>query len=258
MVKRSPSRLQQAASPTADPVFVDINQPAPIQVLYSDTALLVVNKPAGLSTLPDGYNPSLPHMKSILEREFGRLWVVHRLDKQTSGVLIFARSSEAHRVLSTQFEHHRVFKVYHALVVGEPPWQDQVVDLPLRPNGDRRHRTVVDLQAGKPAVTHFSVIERFACFCLLEARPETGRTHQIRAHLASLGFSIVSDKLYAVKNDAQDSACLGLGLEKGMGLHARLLEIDHPQSAERMKFTAPYPQEWDNLLSRLRRGDSPH
>ena len=86
----------------------EMNQSTDIPLLFSDEALLVVNKPAGLSTLPDGYNPSLPHIKSVLERQFGHLWIVHRLDKDTSGVLLLARSAEAHRALNTQFEQHRV------------------------------------------------------------------------------------------------------------------------------------------------------
>src|SRR4030042_2395483 len=172
-------------------------QSTDIPLLFSDEALLVINKPAGLSTLPDGYNPTLPHIKSVLERQFGHLWIVHRLDKDTSGVLLLARSAEAHRALNTQFEQHRVYKCYHALVVGNPEWQEQTISLPLRPNGDRQHRTMIDTQAGKHAITPLKVLERFVNYCLLEAIPETGRTHQIPAHLHALGLSIIGDKLYA-------------------------------------------------------------
>jgi len=135
-----------------------MDQPTGIQILYRDEALLVINKPAGLSTLPDGYNPTLPHVKSLLEGQSGRLWTVHRLDKDTSGVLVFARSAEAHRSLNTQFEQHQVTKLYHALVQGSPAWMEYTADLPLRSDGDRHHRTVVDLRAGKPALTHFKVL----------------------------------------------------------------------------------------------------
>jgi RluA family pseudouridine synthase len=232
-----------------------------MDILFQDDALLVVNKPAGLSTLPDGYNPSLPHIKSVLERQYGPLWIVHRLDKETSGVLLLARSSEAHRSLNTQFEKHLVSKLYHALLAGIPEWQVQTVNLPLRPNGDRQHRTVIDPQAGKPAVTHLKVLERFKRYCLVEAIPETGRTHQIRAHLSVLGLSIIGDKLYGERITHQDEGKAHpsqqghdplIRLTEGMGLHARSLEITHPVTGERLKFTAHYPVELMAVLKQLR------
>jgi RluA family pseudouridine synthase len=233
-----------------------------MDILYQDEALLVVNKPAGLSTLPDGYNPSLPHVKSLLEQQEGRLWIVHRLDKETSGVLLLARSAEAHRALNTQFEQHQVSKIYHALVLGDPDWQEKTVILPLRPNGDRSHRTVVDHITGKPALTHLKVLERFPDYCLVEAAPETGRTHQIRVHLSSIGLDIVGDKLYADR--AREipaeisSKPLGNLLNRitagGMGLHARSLEITHSVSGQRLKFEANYPAWWEQVLQQLRTG----
>lgn len=238
-----------------------MSQPADIQVLFCDDALLVVNKPAGLSTLPDGYNPSLPHIKSVLERQFGPLWIVHRLDKETSGVLILARSAKAHKSLNTQFEQHHVSKIYHALVIGNPAWQEQTVSLLLRSNGDRRHRTVIDPLAGKPSVTHLKLLERFGQYCLVEAVPETGRTHQIRAHLYALGLSILGDSLYGKRNSlhgehntypSQDDNDPSVGLVGSMGLHAVSLEIDHPFTGKSMKFTAPYPAELIMVLEQLR------
>jgi len=233
-----------------------------IQILYEDSALLVVNKPAGLSTLPDGYDPNLPHVKSILEQQAGKLWVVHRLDKETSGVLLFARSAEAHRSLNTQFERHQVLKRYHALVRGDPVWQERSINLPLQPNGDRRHRTVIDLDHGKPALTHLKVLERFGQYSLLEVQPHTGRTHQIRAHLSSEGLTIMGDRLYGdwkfnyptnmeaqIQNDVNELKML----ITGMGLHARSLEFTHPDSGQRLKFEAPYPAWWEVLLEGLRK-----
>ena len=202
--------------------------------------MLVVDKPAGLHTLPDGYDPSLPHVRGLLEPEYGRLWIVHRLDRETSGVLVLARSAEAHRALNTQFEQHLVHKTYHARVAGIPAWQETSVRLPLRSNAGHRHRTVVDEQRGKPAVTHLRVLERFEAGALVEASPETGRTHQIRAHLAALGHPIVGDELYGG----------GVSLA-GVFLHARRLEVTHPLSGSRMKFTAEYPQGKDFRAANL-------
>ncbi len=228
-------------------------QPSDIPVLFCDAALLVINKPAGVSTLPDGYDPSLPHIKVLLESQYSRLWVVHRLDKGTSGVLCLARSASAHRLLNTQFEQRQVAKVYRALVSGTPGWQEFTSDQPLRVNGDRQHRTVVDPDKGLPAVTHFKVLERLAGCCLLEAVPETGRTHQIRAHLAGLGLCIVGDKLYCRPTAPQPtSQGLMAPLAGRMLLHALSLELAHPLTGQRVKFTAPYPGDMTAILDQLR------
>lgn len=234
---------------------------ADIQVIFLDDALLVVNKPAGLPTLPDGYNPIMPNIRGVLEPQVGRLWIVHRLDKETSGVLLLARSAESHRSLNTQFEKHAVSKVYHALVVGNPAWKVKTLDLPLKPNGDRRHRTVIDQQAGKTAVTHFKVLERFAAYCLLEARPETGRTHQIRAHLCSLNLPVLGDRLYRMREDTdrtQNTQVMDQKYDlytwptKCIALHARYLEINHPLTGKPIKFKAPYPDYLEAALLQLR------
>jgi RluA family pseudouridine synthase len=229
-----------------------------IEVIFQDDSLLVVNKPSGLATLPDGYNPTLPHIKSVLEEQYGPLWMVHRLDKDTSGVLVLARSASAHRSLNSQFEHRQVSKVYHALVDGTPDWQQRTVSLPLLANGDRQHRTVVDLHTGKSAVTHLTIIERFGKCCLLQAVPETGRTHQIRAHLAALGLYIIGDKLYTRRADQQEKDNVSqidpsVGSGVTMALHAQSIELSHPLSGQRLKFTAPYPPELAALLERMRK-----
>jgi 23S rRNA pseudouridine955/2504/2580 synthase/23S rRNA pseudouridine1911/1915/1917 synthase len=230
-------------------------------VLYADDSLLAVNKPAGLPSLPDGYQAGVPHLRSVLEPVYGRLWIVHRLDRDTSGVIVLARSSQVHRALNTQFQEHQTVKVYHALVAGSPGWDEQRVDAPLLPDGDRRHRSIVDARRGKPAVTEFYLLERFDGYALLEACPKTGRTHQIRAHLAHLGYPIVVDGLYgngegiylsALKpgyrgGRAEEPALLGR-----LGLHAWSLAFVHPLSGEQVSFNAPYPQDFQTALKRLK------
>jgi len=214
------------------------------KALYSDSDILVVDKPAGVLSIPDGYDRAVPYMGRLLEPSFGRLWVVHRLDKDTSGVMIFARNAEAHRALSNQFSAHQVSKTYHAIIEGQPEWGEKWLDLPLRSNVGRRNRTTVDIGEGKPARTFFRVLERFQKYALLEAKPETGRTHQIRAHLYDLGFYILSDPLYG---HGQISPLIGR-----LALHARSISIWHPTTGVMIHFEAPYPQDFDWGMSQLR------
>lgn len=207
-------------------------------LLFSDQDLVAINKPSGLLSLPDGYDPTLPHLRSVLEPRFGRLWIVHRLDRETSGVVVLARNAAAHRSLNTQFERHTVSKVYHALVTGNPCWMLLHLSLPLRPDGDRRHRTVVDFQRGKAAETKFRLLEQRSDHALIEATPRTGRTHQIRVHLAALGYPILSDRLYGETVPHARG-----GLDR-LGLHALALEIQHPDTGRALHIHAPSPPEF--------------
>jgi RluA family pseudouridine synthase len=213
-------------------------------ILYADSNLLVVDKPAGILSIPDGYDHAVPYMGRILEPSYGRLWVVHRLDKGTSGVMVFARNPEVHRELNKQFSEHQVAKTYHAIVSGTPDWDEKVADIPLRANVGRRNRTAVDIARGKHALTKFQVLEKFPGHALLEAKPETGRTHQIRAHLYDLGFSILSDPLYGFE---EISPFIGR-----LALHACELSFWHPATGEMATFGAPYPQDIELALSQLR------
>lgn len=215
-----------------------------LSILFSDEHLLVVNKPAGLSTLPEGYDKSAPCLLNLLKQQYNRMWVVHRLDKETSGVIVFARSAEVHRALNIAFDSRNVSKVYHAIVSGVPPWDEHTIDLPLRRDGDRRHRTVIDQQRGKPAVTHLRVLERFAQHTLIEARPETGRTHQIRAHLAALDLPLAGDVLYGGKDVA--------ALIARTALHAHAIELEHPVTHKPLHVEAPYPLDFAQALLQLR------
>jgi len=223
-------------------------------VLWSDASLLVVNKPAGLPTLVDGYDSTAPYLLGLLKKAYAPLWVVHRLDRETSGVIVFARSAEAHRSLNTQFEQRYPSKAYHALVMGTPVWDEKTVKLPLRPNGDRRHRTVVDPRRGKPAETDLRILERFLGYALVEAVPHTGRTHQIRVHLAAQGYPIVADPLYGDGRSlhlSEDEPGLSALLDR-LGLHARSLDLAHPISQENLHFEALYPQDLRLALEHLR------
>jgi tRNA pseudouridine32 synthase/23S rRNA pseudouridine746 synthase len=211
-------------------------------ILWSDDSVLAVNKPSGMLTLPDGYDKTLPHLRSILEPIYGRLWIVHRLDRGTSGIIVLARSADAHRHLNTQFQENQASKLYHALVQGQPPWENLTMNDPLRPDGDRQHRTVVDPVKGKSAITKLRVLRRFDGYSLLEAAPLTGRPHQIRAHLKHVGYPILADPLYGNPTHPCHT------LLPRLGLHALSLTLTHPGTEAAMKFEAPYPQDFASLL----------
>jgi RluA family pseudouridine synthase len=195
-----------------------------------------------LPTLPDGYDKTAPCLINLLKQEYDWIWVVHRLDKETSGVIVLARSAEIHRTLNIAFEGHEVHKDYHAIVTGVPLWEKITNDTPLRPDGDRRHRTVIDRQHGKTAITHLRVLERFARHALIEAQPETGRTHQIRAHLAALNLPLAGDALYGGHRD----------LIARTALHAHRIELAHPSTQEALRVEAPYPLDFAEALRQLR------
>jgi RluA family pseudouridine synthase len=213
-----------------------------LSILFIDEHLLAVNKPAGLPTLPDGYDKAAPCLINLLKQQFDRVWVVHRLDKETSGVIVFARTAEVHRALNIAFDSREVHKVYHAIVIGAPAWNEYTIDLPLRSDGDRRHRTVIDRARGKAAITRVRVVERFAQHTLIEARPETGRTHQIRAHLAAIDLPLAGDVLYG------GSATL----INRTALHAHAIEFEHLVSHESLHIAAPYPPDFVQALRQLR------
>ena len=225
-------------------------------LLWSDDDILIVDKPAGLLTIRDGYNPDLPYLSAILEKDFGRIWVVHRLDRETSGVMIFARNAVAHQALNTQFQQHQIKKIYHTIVIGMPEWEEISIALPLKIDGDRRHRTIVDHQSGKPAQTEAHVLKRLGLFSLVAAFPATGYTHQIRAHLSSLGFSILGDRLYKslqpetqAMREAQKVA-EQLPIHR-LALHAYQMTFTHPVTAASMTVQAPYPVDIQKTIDVL-------
>lgn len=214
-------------------------------IVYMDENLLVVNKPPGLLSIPDGYDPDKAYLQSLLEPQFGKLWLVHRLDKDTSGVILMARNEYTHRHLNDQFSNHLVEKIYRAIVVGVPPWNEIEISRALRSNVGRRKRTIVDDRRGKSASTSVRLLKRLRDHALIEARPKTGRTHQIRVHLYSLGYPILADPLYG--------DCRGSQLISSLALHARSITCTHPTSGDRVSFDAPESNEFLKTLQVLSR-----
>lgn len=213
-----------------------------VPVLFSDSEILVINKPSGLLSLPDGYNPDIPHVRSILEPEYDRLWIVHRLDKETSGLLVLARTKIAHKNLNQQFQDRIVNKTYHAIVHGRPPWDVIIIDSPLKVDGDRHHRTIISTAKGKPACTECAVIQRWQNTSLLSIHPLTGYTHQIRAHLTSVGHSLLGDTVYTT-HPLQFNEAFGR-----TALHSFSLQFNHPKSSQSLLLSAPYPADFEQYI----------
>lgn len=213
-----------------------------MKIIHVDEHILVINKPAGLPVLPDGWDKGVPYLVKMLEDEFEKVWIVHRLDKVTSGVMVFARDAETHRALNLQFENREAVKVYHAILEGNPKWEEKIAKHPLRANVGHKHRTMVDPKNGKPSETRYKVIKRYQAGALVEAMPMTGRTHQIRVHAYALGHPLLGDPLYGAS--ATD-------LIARPALHARSLTIE--LNGKRNAFTAPYPDDFRAALESLNR-----
>jgi len=240
--------------------------PSPLPILYSDDSLVIVDKPSGILSIPDRYDPEAPVAASMLSSDWGKLLVVHRLDKDTSGVLIYARDPEAHKALGAAFESRSVAKTYLALVRGAPDWDETGCELALSPDGDRLHRTIADAHRGKESATRFKVIARYrggsglSGSALVEAKPETGRTHQVRVHLAALGHPCLCDSLYGdgdpvllskLKRRWKGDPYGERPLLARAALHALRAEFPHPRSGAALAVEAPLPKDMRAAISQL-------
>ncbi len=222
-------------------------------VLYEDDDLLIVNKPAGIAVhagtgVKTGLIESLRFMKPELER----LELVHRLDKGTSGCLLIARSASALKKLSSQFKEGQVTKIYHALVEGE--WPSNITEISAaleRQPAQGGERFVNVSQAGKAARTHFAILERFDTVTLVEAKPLTGRTHQIRVHAQLSGHPIVGDDKYSSPEKRRFFRELGI---KRLCLHAHEISFNHPATGQTMSFTADYEPRFSAAIRILQEG----
>ena len=228
-------------------------QNIPIEILYEDNDIIVVNKPKGLVVHPANGNPDGTLVNAIMAICKGTLsgiggelrpGIVHRLDKDTSGVLIVAKNDIAHVKMSEQIKKHEVEKTYIALVKGIVKENQATINMPIgRSTKDRKKMAVT--KNGKEAITHFKVLNRFttnkASYTLLEVKIDTGRTHQIRVHMAEIGHPVIGDTVYS--NGKNEFGVVG------QCLHAEKLEFTHPITEKKMKLEAPLPEYFQNIIN---------
>lgn len=232
-------------------------QPGPLAVLHDDPDLLVLDKPPGLVVHPGAGNHDGTLLNRLLAHDPGlraipRAGLVHRLDKNTSGLMLVARSLAAHTRLVAQIKAREVERIYEAVVAGSPPPRG-TVDAPIGRDRTRRTRMAVETR-GKPAVTHYRVLERYRRHARLEVMLETGRTHQIRVHLAHAGYPIVGDPTYGKRRPRVRAADVpdAVSTFSRQALHARRLSLDHPVSGRALKVESELAPDMRELAAALR------
>ena len=251
--KTAPGDVVEVALPDPRPVEV-VPQDIPLDVVYEDEHVIVVNKPVGLVVHPapghpDGtlVNALLYHCGTSLSGINGevRPGIVHRIDRDTSGLIIAAKNDRAHLALSAQLQDHSLARVYEAVVVGSLREDDGTVDAPIGRHPVDRKKMAIVPGTGRPAVTHWRVLGRYPGYTHVECRLETGRTHQIRVHMASIGHPLLGDTVYGSKKPWPGLA--------GQCLHARKLRFVHPVTGEAVELECPLPDWFVRVLRQLDR-----
>lgn len=226
----------------------------PLDILYEDSDIIIINKPKGMVVHPAAghytgtlVNALMYHCKDQLSGINGvmRPGIVHRIDMNTTGVLVVCKNDLAHNSLAEQLKVHSITRVYYAIVFGNIQEDDGIVHAPIGRHPTDRKKMSIHSKQGRDAITHYHVLERFGDFTFIECRLETGRTHQIRVHMASIGHSLLGDDVYG---PARQPFSL-----TGQTLHAGILGFTHPGTGEYVEFSAPLPEYFEELLNKLRK-----
>lgn len=250
--KTAPGEVYTVTLPDPEPMEA-LPQNIPLDVVYEDADVIVINKPVGMVVHPapghpDGtlVNALLYHCGNSLSGINGvlRPGIVHRIDRDTSGLIIAAKNDAAHLSLAAQLEDHSLYREYHAIAVGGFREDRGTVDAPIARHPVDRKKMAIDRVKGKSAVTHWEVLERYSGYTYLKCRLETGRTHQIRVHLASIGHPLLGDTVYGAKKPVP-------GLV-GQCLHAKKLTFTHPATGERMTVECDLPDWFGAVLKKFR------
>ncbi|MCS6809277.1 MAG: RluA family pseudouridine synthase [Bacteroidota bacterium] len=229
-------------------------------VCFEDEHIAVISKPSGLLTLPDRFHSTLPNVRDMLAQRYGEIFIVHRIDRDTSGIMLVCKTADAHRIMSEQFEARSVRKVYHALVRGRMEDDEMHIDIPLMPD-PKRPGLMIPSVRGKESLTRVRVLRRFRFATLLECELITGRQHQIRAHCSAVGYPLLVDKEYggaeafflsSIKRGYHQPQDTG---EKPIisrtSLHSFSIEFHHPHTQAVMYFDASYPKDFKAVLQTL-------
>ncbi len=247
----------------------------PNTFLLENDSIVAINKPAGLLTTPDRYAAALPNLYGILKEKYGEIFIVHRIDKETSGVVLFSKTEDAHKDLSQQFENREVEKTYLALVDGRLENKEGEIDSAITEDSRKAGRVTIDPVAGKPSVTRYKVIQEFKKFSLVEVMPLTGRQHQIRIHFKSIGHSLAVDPFYGQRKALMVSEfkkkyrgkeeVAERGIISRLTLHAFRLVFNDPNGSPngspnggpngsgRVTLEAPLPKDFRATINQLQR-----
>jgi len=256
--KSFPTKTGQSITVVLPPVEIcsAIPQEMMLDIVYEDDDIIIVNKPQGMVVHPAPGNPDKTLVNGLMFHCEGRLsgingvirpGIVHRIDKDTSGLLVVAKNDNAHNNLAAQIKEHSFKRVYKAVIIGAFSETEGRIDLPIGRHHTNRKKMAVTSQNSKEAATNYKIIKTFRGFSLCEFRLETGRTHQIRVHSSHFGHAVVGDPLYAPLEGKNPFNLTG------QCLHAETLGIVHPTTGEYMEFTAPLPEHFSRTLELLRK-----
>ena len=256
--KKSSYRLEDGDEVTAD--LPELKSPdiepenIPLDILYEDDSILMVNKPKGMVVHPSAghysgtlVNAIMYHCKDSLSGINGQIrpGIVHRIDMDTTGSLIVCKNDESHVNIAEQIKEHTVNRIYVGIVCGNVTEDEGTIEGAIGRHPVDRKKMAVNEKNGKPAITHYKVLERFGNYTYMQFQLETGRTHQIRVHMASIGHPLLGDTLYSSGRSPFKHL-------QGQTLHAKTIGFVHPKSGEYMEFSAPLPEYFDNLLKLLK------
>ena len=249
---REKDEIEIRIPPAMEPDILPEN--IPLDILYEDRDVLVVNKPKGMVVHPGAghysgtlVNALLYHCGNSLSGINGvlRPGIVHRIDRDTTGSLLVCKNDIAHRSIAEQLKVHSITRRYRAIVYGNLKEEEGTINAPIGRHPVERKKMAINYKNGKEAITHYKVLERFGNATYIECRLETGRTHQIRVHMTSIGHPLLGDEVYGSGKNPYHL--------QGQALHAMVLGFVHPRTGEYLEFTAPLPEYFTNLLEKLRK-----